>query len=176
MAIKMMTDKSVYACRDNNGKPHYRAQLIADTAAELSGVTEVGGNVLDFGSIAHAIDDAQILRLDSNGDWVIQTGDNAGQTVDEVIAAASVQSSPKSAQSEQRKIDGIDLVDLEKVLNGEEDDEEEPTGEEKDERESLPEIDEPIDEKDEKKEVIEPEPERKESGELKEGNGDDKSE
>ena len=165
MAIKMMTDKSVYACRDNNGKPHYRAQLIADTAAELAGVTEVGGNVLDFGSIAHAVDDAQILRLNSNSDWVIQTGDNAGQTVDEVIAAASVQSSPKSAQGEQRKIDGIDLK---KVLDG--DDEEE--------REPLPEIDEPIDGKDEKKEVVEPEPEpeRKESGELKEGNGDDKSE
>ena len=120
MAIKMMTDKSVYTCRDNNGKPHYRAQLIADTAAELAGVTEQGGVVWDFGSIAHAIDDAQILRLDSNDDWVIQTGDNAGQTVDEVIAAASVQSSPKSAQSEQRKT--VD-IDLEKVLD--EDDEEE---------------------------------------------------
>lgn len=174
--IKIIEKRSYYTGEKVNGKGVLRAQLIADTAAELAGVTEQGGVVWDFGSIAHAIDDAQILRLDSNGDWVIQTGDNAGQTVDEVIAAASVQSSPKSAQSEQRKIDGIDLVDLEKVLNGEEDDEEEPTGEEKDERESLPEIDEPIDEKDEKKEVIEPEPERKESGELKEGNGDDKSE
>lgn len=161
--IEMMTDRSIFRHSDNNGKPHYRAQLIADTAAELAGVTEQGGVVWDFGSIAHAVDDAQILQLDSSGDWIIQTGDNAGKTVDEVIAAASVQSSPKSAQSEQRKT--VD-IDLEKVLD--EDDEEE--------REPLPEIDEPIDEKDEKKEVIEPEPERKESGELKEGNGDDKSE
>lgn len=172
--IEMMTDRSIFRYRSADGKPHYRAQLIADTAAELAGVMEIGGVALDFGSVAHAVDDAQILRLDSSGDWIIQTGDDAGKTVDEVIAAASVQSSPKSAQGEQRKIDGIDLVDLEKALN--EENEEEPTGDEKDEREPLSEIDEPIDEKDEKKEVIEPEPERKESGELKEVSADDKSE
>lgn len=68
MAIKMMTDKSVYACRDNNGKPHYRAQLIADTAAELAGVTEQGGVVWDFGSIALTAD-GKVLMLDSGGVW-----------------------------------------------------------------------------------------------------------
>lgn len=68
MAIKMMTDKSVYACRDNNGKPHYRAQLIADTAAELAGVTEIGGVVLDFGSIALTAD-GKALMLDSSSTW-----------------------------------------------------------------------------------------------------------
>lgn len=68
MAIKMMTDKSVYACRDNNGKPHYRAQLIADTAAELTGVTEQGGVVWDFGSIALTAD-GKALLLDSGGVW-----------------------------------------------------------------------------------------------------------
>ena len=160
--IKIIVERSYYTGEEVSGKGVLRAELIADTAAELADVTEVGGNVLDFGSIAHAVDDAQILRLDSNGDWVIQTGDDAGKTVDEVIAAASVQSSPKSAQGEQRKIDDIAL---EKVLNGDEEDEEEPTGEEKDEREPLPEIDEP-----------EPEPERKESGELKEVSADDRFE
>lgn len=174
--IKIIEDRSYYTGEEVSGKGVLRAELIADTAAELAGVTEVGGNKLDFGSIAHAVDDAQILRLDSNGDWVIQTGDNAGQTVDEVVAATSAQSSPKSVQGEQRKIDGIDLVDLEKALN--EENEKEPTGDEKDEREPLSEIDEPIDEKGEKKEVVEPEPEpeRKESGELKEVNADDKPE
>lgn len=152
--IKIIEKRSYYTGEEVDGKGVLRAELIADTAAELAGVTEVGGNKLDFGSIAHAVDDAVILRLDSNGDWVIQTGDNAGQTVDEVIAAASVQSSPKSAQSEQRKT--VD-IDLEKVLD--EGDEEE--------REPLPE-----------KEVVEPEPEpeRKESGELKEVSADGKSE
>ena len=96
MAIKMMTDKSVYACRDNNGKPHYRAQLIADTAAELTGVTEIGSNVLDFGSIAHAVDDAVILQLDSSGDWVIQTGDDAGKTPAEVASSKAALSAPKT--------------------------------------------------------------------------------
>ena len=68
MAIKMMTDKSVYACRDNNGKPHYRAQLIADTAAELAGVTEQGGVVWDFGSVALTAD-GKALMLDSSSTW-----------------------------------------------------------------------------------------------------------
>lgn len=68
MAIKMMTDKSVYVCRDNNGKPHYRAQLIADTAAELAGVTEQGGVVWDFGSVALTAD-GKALMLDSSSTW-----------------------------------------------------------------------------------------------------------
>ena len=106
MAIKMMTDKSVYAYRDNNGKPHYRAQLIADTVAELAGVKEVGGNVLDFGSIAHAVDDAVILRLDSSGDWIIQTGDNAGKTPAEVASSKAALSAPKTALT--KAIEGDD--------------------------------------------------------------------
>lgn len=66
--IEMMTDRSIFRHSDNNGKPHYRAQLIADTAAELSGVTEVGGNKLDFGSIALTAD-GKALMLDSGGVW-----------------------------------------------------------------------------------------------------------
>ena len=54
--------------KDADGKPHYRAQLIADTAAELSGVTEIGGNVLDFGSIALTAD-GKVLMFDSGSTW-----------------------------------------------------------------------------------------------------------
>ena len=68
MAIEMMTDKSVYTYRDNTGKPHYRAQLIADTAAELAGVTEQGGIVWDFGSFA-LTGDGKSLLLVSGGVW-----------------------------------------------------------------------------------------------------------
>lgn len=66
--IKMMADKSIYMSSDSNGKPHYRAQLIADTAAELAGVTEVGGVALDFGSIALTADGKSLL-LDSGSVW-----------------------------------------------------------------------------------------------------------
>ena len=66
--IEMMADKSIYRGSDNNGKPHYRAQLIADTAAEFAGVTEVGGNVLDFGSVALTADGKSLL-FDSGGVW-----------------------------------------------------------------------------------------------------------
>lgn len=95
--IKIIEDRSYYTGEEVSGKGVLRAELIADTAAELADVTEVGGNVLDFGSIAHAVDDAQILRLDSNGDWVIQTGDNAGKTPAEVASSKAALSAPKTA-------------------------------------------------------------------------------
>lgn len=68
MAIEMMTDRSVYRYRSADGKPHYRAELIADTAAELAGVTEQGGVVWDFGSIALTAD-GKALMLDSSSTW-----------------------------------------------------------------------------------------------------------
>ena len=67
--IKIIEQRSYYTGEEINGKGVLRAQLIADTAAELAGVTEVGGNVLGFGSIAHAVDDAQILRLGQRVTW-----------------------------------------------------------------------------------------------------------
>ena len=73
MAIKMMTDKSVCTGHDNNGKPHYRAQLIADTAAELAGVTEQDGVVWDFGSTASTADGKELM-LDSKGVWHVVSG------------------------------------------------------------------------------------------------------
>lgn len=87
--IHILFDRSKYLSRRADGKQELRAELIADTAAELEGITEVGENALVFGSIAHAVDDAQILRLDSSGDWVIQTGNNAGKTPAEAAEAAS---------------------------------------------------------------------------------------
>lgn len=68
MAIKMMTDRSLFRYTDDQGRPHYRAQLIADTAAELAGVNEQGGIVWDFGSIALTADGKSCL-LGSDGVW-----------------------------------------------------------------------------------------------------------
>lgn len=66
--IEMMTDRSIYRYRSADGKPHYRAQLIADTAAELAGVTEQGGVAWDFGSTALTADGKSLL-LNSDGVW-----------------------------------------------------------------------------------------------------------
>lgn len=66
--IEMMTDRSIFRHSDSAGKPHYRAELIADTAAELAGVTEQGGVVWDFGSIALTAD-GKALMLDSSRVW-----------------------------------------------------------------------------------------------------------
>ena len=95
--IKIIEERSYYTGEEVDGKGVLRAELIADTAAELAGVTEVGGNKLDFGSIAHAIDDAQILRLDSSSDWIIQTGNDAGKTPAEVASSKAALSAPKTA-------------------------------------------------------------------------------
>lgn len=65
--IEMMKEKSVLTHYDGS-TPHYRAQLIADTAAELAGVTEQGGVVWDFGSAALTAD-GKLLLLNSDGVW-----------------------------------------------------------------------------------------------------------
>lgn len=112
----MMADKSIRTGTDTNGKPHYRAQLIADTAAELAGVTEVGGVALDFGSIAHAVDDAQILRLDSSGDWIIQTGDDAGKTPAEVASSKAAVTKTAEYSEETEGDDAEPLEPVEKFV------------------------------------------------------------
>ena len=68
MAIEMLTDKSICTGENEQGKPVYRAQLIADTAAELVGVTEQGGVVWGFGSVALTAD-GKALMLGSDGAW-----------------------------------------------------------------------------------------------------------
>lgn len=103
--ITILFDRSKYLSPRADGKQVLRAELIADTVAELDGVTEVGENVLDFGSIAHAVDDAVILRMDSLNDWVIQTGDDAGKTPAEVASSKAALSAPKMALTKTIKDD-----------------------------------------------------------------------
>ncbi len=73
--------------RSEDNKLMTVVSLVCDTAAELEDLTELDGVTFAFGSIAHAVDDAVILRLDSSGDWVVQTGDNAGKTVSQLYSA-----------------------------------------------------------------------------------------
>lgn len=67
--INFIKNKSVYLGRNAQGKETVLAQLICDTAAELAGVTEVKGVVLDMGSSAYAVNDAMFYVLDSEGEW-----------------------------------------------------------------------------------------------------------
>lgn len=66
--IEMIKERSVYLRRNADDKEVYRAQLIADTAAELAGVTELRGRVLVFGSVALTAD-GKALMLDSSNKW-----------------------------------------------------------------------------------------------------------
>lgn len=61
--IEILTDKSI-----RTGPNRYRAQLIADTADELTGVTIVDGLSLNFGSTA-LTGDGRLLLLGSDGVW-----------------------------------------------------------------------------------------------------------
>lgn len=66
--IEIIVERSYYTGEEVNGKGILRAQLIADTAEELAGVTEVDGNVLAFGSIALTAD-GKVLMFDSSNTW-----------------------------------------------------------------------------------------------------------
>jgi len=67
--IEILYDRSKYLSRRADGKQFLRAELIADTAAELTGVTEIGDVVLAFGSLCHTVQDAEIYVLGSDGVW-----------------------------------------------------------------------------------------------------------
>ena len=60
---KVITERSI---RTGEGK--YLAQLYADAAAELAGVTELDGVQLDSGSLALTAD-GKLCILDSSGAW-----------------------------------------------------------------------------------------------------------
>lgn len=67
--IEFLKGHSSFNGRDKNGKEHFTAMIVCDNAAELAGVTEVKGVVLDMGSRAYAVNDAMFYVLDSEGEW-----------------------------------------------------------------------------------------------------------
>lgn len=66
--IRLITERSTFLKRDSEGKEHFLAQLTADEADELEGVTEQGNRVFDPHSVALCAD-GKVLMLDSEGDW-----------------------------------------------------------------------------------------------------------
>lgn len=69
MAVKMMRDRSIFLYRDKAGKSHFRAEIVADTAAELTGAEVIEDIVCEMGSVAYAVHDAVFLVIDSAGTW-----------------------------------------------------------------------------------------------------------
>ena len=63
MAKKLIPERSI-----RTGVNRYLAEVYADTYAELEGVTELDGVVLDSGSLAHTAD-GELCTLDSFGVW-----------------------------------------------------------------------------------------------------------
>lgn len=71
--IKFLKGQSRFLYRDATGKEHFEGVLICDTSAELAGVTEIDGAVLDFGSVALAVREGEMCVLDSAGTWYKQS-------------------------------------------------------------------------------------------------------
>ena len=71
--IKLLTDRSLYITRSADSKQHVRAEIIADTCAELAGVTEIDGVVFDFGSVALVAKDGEVCVLASDSKWYKQS-------------------------------------------------------------------------------------------------------
>lgn len=84
--IKFLKGQSRFLYRDTAGKEHFEAMLICDTGAELAGVTEIDGAVLDFGSVAYAARDGAFYVLDSSGTWYSSEGETASLSMSPLTA------------------------------------------------------------------------------------------
>lgn len=69
MAVKMMRDRSIFLYRDKAGKSHFRAEVVADTAAELTGADVIENIVLEMGSAALVVNKSSVYVLNSEGVW-----------------------------------------------------------------------------------------------------------
>ena len=78
--IKFIAEKSTFLYRDSTGREHYRGAVVADTCAELAGVTVIGNVELEFGSVALCAD-GELCMLDSEGTW--HKKDGTAVTADE---------------------------------------------------------------------------------------------
>jgi len=94
MAVKMMRGRSQFLFRDKAGKEHFRAEVIADTAADLTGAEVIENIVLEMGSVAYAVRDAVFLAIDSTGTWYKSADDpeTAGTLSTTSTAKASLSS------------------------------------------------------------------------------------
>ena len=69
----MIPEKSQYIKRDSNGREHWHAALIADTTAELVGVTGLRNTIFEQGSAAVCIKNAEVCVLGSDNKWYKQS-------------------------------------------------------------------------------------------------------
>lgn len=71
--VKFIAEKSTFLYRDSTGREHYRGAVVADTCAELAGVTVIRNVVLGFGSVALCGKDGEVCMLMSDGKWYKQS-------------------------------------------------------------------------------------------------------
>jgi len=71
--MKMYVILSESFVRYENGKKLIRAEIAADTAADLPAVNSITGCKLAMGSVGWVIGDGLFYGLNSSGEWVCQT-------------------------------------------------------------------------------------------------------
>jgi hypothetical protein len=71
--VTINNNHSEYKYRNAEGKEILVAELECDTLSELVGLTSLGNVIFARGSRAHAIKDAELCSLASNGKWYKQS-------------------------------------------------------------------------------------------------------
>ena len=74
MSVRMDTLGSVYKCRDATGLQHFVAELYADTTADIAGITQFGGIVVDPDSTAYVVKAGKLYVMASDNKWYDTNG------------------------------------------------------------------------------------------------------
>ena len=118
MAVKIIASRNEGM---KDGKNYLRAELIADSASDLS-VEGVSNYHFTFGSIAYAIAEKSFYVLNSSGTWVSSSEDSAStlsttslNRPSGLTSAKPVTLSPDVAESDTDDFEGITDDDTEEV-------------------------------------------------------------
>ena len=69
MSARVDFERSKYKDRDNQGLEHYKAEIWADTAADIVGITRFGNTIADTDSVAFVEQAGKLCVLSSDGKW-----------------------------------------------------------------------------------------------------------
>lgn len=69
MGARVNYEKSKYKGRDGDGYSHYIAEIWADTAADIAGITRFGGTIAETDCVAFIEKAGKLCVLSSDGKW-----------------------------------------------------------------------------------------------------------
>lgn len=69
MGARINFEKSINKGRDKQGLQHFVAEIWADTAADIAGITRFGGTIAETDSVAFIERAGKLCTLSSDGKW-----------------------------------------------------------------------------------------------------------